>query len=75
MTEELVSQTAFYWFVTILTGGVAGAWFVYDAINIIRSRHADGRDPLVRDRRFGYVVGMVIGFVGVLGCLRFHDVV
>jgi len=38
-------------------------------------RHADGRDPLIRDRRFGYFMGMVIGFFGVLGCLRFHDVV
>lgn len=75
MSTELVSETAFYWFVTILTGGVAGAWFVYDIINLIRIRHADGADPLIRDRRFGYVIGIVIGFAGVLGCLRFHDVV
>ncbi len=75
MTEELVSQTAFHWFVTILTGGVAGAWFVYDIINMIRLRGADRRDPLVGDRRFGYAMGIVIGFAGVLGCLRFHDVV
>jgi hypothetical protein len=75
MTEELVSRTAFEWFVTIVTGGVAGAWFVYDAINMIRARRADGRDPRIRDRRFGYAMGMVIGFLGVLGCLRFHDVV
>lgn len=75
MTTELVSQIAFVWFVTILTGGVAGAWFVYDIINMIRTRGADGRDPLIRDRRFGYAMGIVIGFGGVLGCLRFHDVV
>jgi len=74
VTTELVSWTAFEWFVTAVTGGVAGAWFVYDAINLVRVRGADGRDPLVRDRRFGYVVGMVIGLVGVVGCLRFHDV-
>ena len=36
---------------------------------------ARGRDPLVRDRRFGYAMGIVIGLIGVVGCLRFHDVV
>ena len=75
MSAELVSPTAFYWVVTILTGGLAGSWFVYDIINLIRVRRADGADPLIRDRRFGYVIGIVIGFAGVLGCLRFHDVV
>jgi hypothetical protein len=75
MTSELVSQTAFAWIVTVLTGGLAGSWFVYDLINLIRVRHADRRDPLIRDRRFGYVMGIVIGLAGVLGCLRFHDVV
>ncbi len=75
MTTELVSQTAFAWFVTILTGGFAGSWFVVDVINMIRLRHADGRDPQVRDRRFGYAMGMAIGLIGVVGCLRFHDVV
>ncbi len=74
MTAELVSPTVFAWIVTGLTGGVAGAWFVYDSINLIRARRADGGDPLVRDRRFGYMVGLVIGIGGVLGCLRFHDV-
>jgi hypothetical protein len=74
MTEEIVSQTAFAWIVTGLTGGVAGAWFVYDVINLIRIRRADGADPLISDRRFGYLMGIVIGLGGVLGCLRFHDV-
>jgi hypothetical protein len=74
VTTELVSQTVFEWFVTLVTGVVAGAWSVYDIINMIRARRADGRDPLVRDRRFGYAMGIVIGLVGVVGCLRFHDV-
>ena len=74
MTAEIVSQPAFEWFVTILTGGVAGAWGIYDAISLIRVRNADSRDPLIRDRRFGYVMGILIGLLGVLGCLRAHDV-
>jgi hypothetical protein len=74
MTTELVSAAAFKWFVTILTGGLAGSWFVYDSISMFRSRRADGRDPLVGDRRFGYVMGILIGLIGVIGCLRAHDV-
>lgn len=75
MTAELVSPTVFGWIVTALTGGLAGSWFVYDSINLIRSRRADSSDPLVRDRRFGYVIGILIGLVGVLGCLRYHNVI
>lgn len=75
MTEELVSQSAFYGFVTVVTGGIGGAWAVYDLISMIRLRRADRRDPLVRDKRFGYAMGMVIGIVGVVGCLHFHNVV
>ena len=75
MNAELVSPHAFKWFLTILTGGLAGAWFIYDTINLIRSRNADRSDPVMRDKHFGYVIGIVIGIVGVLGCLRFHDVV
>ena len=73
--NELMSPNAFRWFLTFLTGGLASAWFVYDTINLIRTRKLDRSDPVVRDRHFGYVMGIIIGFVGVLGCLRFHDVV
>ena len=71
---NLMSDIAFKWFITLLTGGLAGTWFVYDAINLMRIRGADGRDPLVRDKRFGYLMGLVIGAVGIIGCLRFHGV-
>lgn len=75
MTSELVSQTAFIWIITALTGGVAGAWAVFDTVNLIRLRGADTQDVLVRDRRFGYLMGILIGLAGVVGCLLFHDVV
>ena len=71
---ELMSPTAFKWFITLLTGVVAGAWLVYDAINLVRIRTRDAADPIVRDKRFGYLMGIVIGAVGLIGCLRFHDV-
>jgi hypothetical protein len=73
--NELMSEAAFKWFLTILTGGLAGAWFFYDSFNLIRTRNADRSDPVVRDKHFGYVMGIAIGVVGVLGCLRFHGVV
>jgi hypothetical protein len=73
--NELMSATAFKWFLTILTGGLAGAWFVYDSINLIRTRNLDRNDGVVRDKHFGYVMGILIGIVGVVGCLRFHDVI
>ena len=73
--NELMSAGAFKWFLTILTGGLAGSWFFYDSFNLFRIRNADKKDPIVRDKIFGYLVGIAIGVVGVLGCLRFHDVV
>jgi hypothetical protein len=73
--NELMSPLAFKWFVTFLTGGLAVSWFIYDAINLIRFRNLDRSDAVVRDRHFGYIVGMTIGIIGVVGCLRFHGVV
>ena len=72
---NLVSADAFKWFLTALTGGLAGVWFVYDAINLARTRHADRKNPVVRDKHFGYVMGMIIGVIGIVGCLRFHGVI
>jgi len=73
--NEVMSPTAFKWFLTVLTGGLAGAWLVYDSINLIRARKLDRRDGVVRDKHFGYVMGMAIGVIGLVGCLLFHDVI
>jgi hypothetical protein len=74
MSTELVSDNVFRWALTFLTGGFAGAWLVVDAVSLIRSRHADRSDPVVRDKHFGYVIGIAIGAIGVIGCLRFWNV-
>jgi len=71
---NILSDHAFHWFLMIVTGGFAGAWFVYDLWSLWRSRNADRSDPIVRDRQFGYVVGMTIGVLGVIGVLKFHGV-
>ncbi len=69
---NLVSATTFDWFLCVLTFGLAGPWVFYDAYNLIRLRHADGKDPIVRDKRFGYVIGMLIGLIGVIGVVKHH---
>ena len=69
MTEPLISHTLFVWFMSLFTGVVAGTWFVYDGLKIYWLRHADGSDPTVRDKRFGYAIGMCVGLIGVIGVL------
>jgi hypothetical protein len=71
---ELISPLAFKWFLTLFTGIIAGIWFVWDAVKLIRLRTANGADPVVRDKRFGYAIGVVIGAIGVTGCLLFWHV-
>jgi hypothetical protein len=77
MKIELMSPDAFKWFITFLTGGLAGAWVIYDSLNLtrlMRSATVDRADAVYRDKRFGYVMGIAIGLVGIIGCLLFHDV-
>lgn len=72
---EVVSPLVFKWFMTLFTGIVAGVWFLWDAIKLVRLRGADSADPVVRDKRFGYAIGVVIGAIGVTGCLLFWNIV
>ena len=73
MEADLVSPDVFKWILTVLTGGLAGTWLVYDSISLIRSLSPSRRvDPLAHDKRFGYVMGIAIGIIGLWGCLRFH---
>jgi hypothetical protein len=75
MKDQILSPDAFRWFLTLVVGVVAAAWFVYDSINLIRTRHLDRTDPIVRDKHFGYVMGMLIGIAGVYGTLRYQGIV
>lgn len=70
----IVPEAVFHWFLTLVTGGFAGLWVIHDLVFLIRLRGADRRDPLVADKWFGYVLGMVMGLIGVLGALRFNGV-
>ena len=75
MKDQILSADGFKWFLTLITGIVAGIWFLYDASNLIRTRKLDRKDAVVRDKHFGYVMGILIGLVGVYGALRFQGVV
>ena len=70
--NELVNPTVFKALLSLATGGLAGVWLVYDAFNLWRTRGADRSDPIVRDKRFGYVIGMAIGVIGLIGVARFN---
>jgi hypothetical protein len=70
----LFSDGTFKLLLSVITGGVGGLWAIHDVVFIARLRGADRRDPLVADQRFGYVMGIVIGIIGVVGTLRFNGV-
>jgi hypothetical protein len=72
--NELFSDYTFRWLLTLITGGVGGAWAVHDVVFFARLRGANRRDPLVRDQRFGYAMGIIIGMIGVVGTLRYNGV-
>jgi hypothetical protein len=69
---NILSDNGFRWFLTLTTGIVAGGWAVHDVVFLARLRRTDA---LFRDKRFGYLMGVVIGIVGVWGCLRYNGVV
>lgn len=75
MSAELVSVATFKWIMTILTG-LASTWALFDIVyltRLVRTR-ADSTDPLIRDKYFGYAIGIAIGLLGYAGILRYHDV-
>jgi len=70
----LVPDGIFRLLISLITGVVAGAWTIHDLVLLARLRGANRRDPLVADQRFGYLMGIVIGMIGVVGTLRFNGV-
>ena len=74
-TTELVSASTFKWILTVLTA-LGSLWALYDIIHILRlvNSRADRSDPAVRDKYFGYAIGIAVGLLGFAGILRYHDV-
>lgn len=72
MTE--LPDGVFRLLLSVLTGGLAGAWLIHDLVLLARLRRTDRRDGLIRDQRFGYLIGIVIGAIGLVGTLRFNGI-
>ncbi len=73
MTTELITTDQFRAVLSAITA-IGSFWGVIDAVRLIRLRGADGSDPIVRDKRFGYTIGMFVGAIGYFGILRFNGV-
>lgn len=73
MSPEPLSPATFRWILTMLT--VAGSvWALFDVVKLSRTRGKDAASPLVRDERFGYWIGILLGTFGISGILRYHGV-
>jgi hypothetical protein len=66
-----LSPWLFHVFMTIVTGGVSAIWFAVDLRSLLRTRKLDATNPSVRDRKFGYSMGLVIATIGVVGSTIF----
>lgn len=71
--HDLVSPATYKWFVTAISVLLA-AWAFYDIVKWSRLRGQDPRDPLVRDQIWGYVLGLGMGVITMVGVLRYHGV-
>jgi hypothetical protein len=56
----------------LLTGVVAAYWIVIDSVRLARALRDDRRQPEVRDRFFGSMIGLVVGAIGVFGALNYY---
>jgi hypothetical protein len=70
MTNPM-SDFTFAVFLTIVTGGVSLVWFFFDLRNLLRVRALDTTNPSIRDRRFGYSMGLVIATIGIAGSAKY----
>ena len=70
---ELITWSAFKWALTVPT--ILGVmWVMLDVLHLWRLRGKDFSDPVNRDKRFGYIMGICIGLCVTYGLLRYHGV-
>ncbi|HEX3474608.1 MAG TPA: hypothetical protein VHT91_06175 [Kofleriaceae bacterium] len=75
MTE--LPDGVFRFLISLATAGFAGVWLIHDLVFLARARRArrtGRRDSLLADQVFGYLVGIAIGVIGLVGTLRFNGV-
>ena len=73
MSPEPLAHDTFKWAVTVIIFAAA-LWALFDVVKMRKLRGKNPNDPLVRDERFGYYIGIVIGLFTISGLLRYHGV-
>ncbi len=73
MSPQAFSESTFRAILTVVTVA-ASLWALYDIVKLSKIRGKDRSDPLVKDERFGYGMGIVIGLFTLSGMLRYHGV-
>ena len=69
---KFMSDYHFAWFTTVMILALAGGWFVVDGVRLVRVLREDRSDPGVRDRIFGYIIGIMVASLGIGGVLHYH---
>jgi hypothetical protein len=62
-------------FGALMTGGVASYWIAIDSVRLRRALVAYRQDRAnlgLRDRVFGSMLGILVGFVGLFGALSYY---
>ncbi len=75
MTE--LPDGVFRFLISLATAGFAGVWLIVDLMFLVRARRhrrAGRRDPRLADQMFGYLVGIAIAVIGLVGTRRFNGV-
>jgi hypothetical protein len=68
----IVSHAVFMWISTFMIAGLGAAWLVVDVVRLRRALRDDLRDPAVRDRVFGSIVGLGCVVLALTGPLLYH---
>lgn len=74
MTDPILSARTFDIVITVLVS-LGVFWVLLDTVLLARMRGKDMTDPVNRDKRFGYSIGILIGVFVTFGILRHHGVV
>lgn len=74
MNDPILETKVFNAIITVLVA-LGTFWVALDLLHLSRLRGKDMKDPVNRDKRFGYTMGVLIGCFTTVGILRFHGVV
>lgn len=74
MSDPIISPRTFDIIITVLVS-LGVFWVMLDVFFMTRLRGKDMKDPVNRDKLFGYSIGIVIGCFVTVGILRHHGVV